>query len=533
MISENQPKVLVFCQCYNHEKYVDEAMKCVLNQTYSNFEFFLVDDGSSDRTADIIETYLTDKRVKLVRLKENTSAYGASKIVDEYIKKSDAKYIADMSSDDIWELNKLEMQIQFLEENPSYKACFTWDTLIYEEGANTEAIAQGYSHRKSVSRFENLNWLFQYGNFYNATSFVELRETYLEIGGLNWTYRNLQDFDLWIRIQLKYPVYLMDECLTIYRKHPTNISTAPGVYFRDRNEFFAILSNNMMNMDDALFKKIFYPDFVYNTSSSPNELLAEKVGLLLRSDSQVHIQEGFLLYMMNSQNQEFVDLMEERFSLNKITLHAMTSSYGMEFILVKNEPAVKYNYTSLEALFDMIDRGVNLKNLHILKSKALSDLLYSIFKIYSEPSHFLSIRKLIWDQQNCPENSGKSLIVIGSDCEEKMVNELLNNSSADYYTIIPTERELLKDECNVRRNIDCKVEFIDLVDVDNHRVKYLWEMGIEQPTDIIYVGCCDDEYPTMNIINNVSLATRQWRCLLPRKTETLNEYDYLLRVLDP
>jgi glycosyltransferase involved in cell wall biosynthesis len=209
------PKVTVIMSCYNHEKYVAESMDSILNQTYQNIELYVVNDGSTDRSAKIIKSYCTDSRVNFIDLKENTSAVGAFKILNKCIFETDSKYVSGASSDDFWELDKIEKQVNFLENNPSYKACFTWDKIKYEDGGTLQGIDEGYSCQENRDRFKWLEFLCLYGNCINGTSSLINRDVYMELGGFNWAFRNLQDYDLWVSIVRKYPIYIIPERLTI------------------------------------------------------------------------------------------------------------------------------------------------------------------------------------------------------------------------------------------------------------------------------------------------------------------------------
>ena len=108
------PKVSVLMPCYNHEKYVGEAIESVLNQTYKDFELFVVDNGCTDNSYNVIKSF-EDPRIKVFQLKKN-DIEEAYRIM---LRNQKGKYIAMMYSDDIWEKNKLEKQMMILEKNPN------------------------------------------------------------------------------------------------------------------------------------------------------------------------------------------------------------------------------------------------------------------------------------------------------------------------------------------------------------------------------------------------------------------------------
>lgn len=106
---ENYPQVSVIIPNYNGEKYVEQAIRSVLDQTYENFELIIVDDMSTDDSIGIINKYIKyDNRVSLIRLRKNCGVAMARNIG---IKKAAGKYIALLDNDDFWEDDKLERQV--------------------------------------------------------------------------------------------------------------------------------------------------------------------------------------------------------------------------------------------------------------------------------------------------------------------------------------------------------------------------------------------------------------------------------------
>ena len=104
----SKPKVSVIIPCYNGEKFIGDAIKSVLNQTYKNWELVIVDDGSTDSSCEIVEDYL-DNKVTLVK---NTSNKGIAKTMNKGIKVSTGDFIAFLDQDDVWHPRKLELQLQ-------------------------------------------------------------------------------------------------------------------------------------------------------------------------------------------------------------------------------------------------------------------------------------------------------------------------------------------------------------------------------------------------------------------------------------
>jgi len=107
---------------YNGEKYLREAIDSILNQTYPDFEFLIIDDGSTDRSYEIISSY-QDSRIKLLK---NSKNLGLIQTLNIGLENSDTEYIARMDCDDISLPQRLEKQIVFMDKNPSVGISGTW-----------------------------------------------------------------------------------------------------------------------------------------------------------------------------------------------------------------------------------------------------------------------------------------------------------------------------------------------------------------------------------------------------------------------
>lgn len=114
-----KPLISVIMPVYNYEAYLEEAIDSILNQTYSNFEFIIVDDASTDDSSEIILKYQKQypKKIKVMSLKKNLNC-GGDRCTNEGIKIARGKYLARMDADDIALPARLEKQVEFLENNP-------------------------------------------------------------------------------------------------------------------------------------------------------------------------------------------------------------------------------------------------------------------------------------------------------------------------------------------------------------------------------------------------------------------------------
>ncbi len=123
------PQVSVAMASYNHARFVGNAVKSILDQTLTDLELVVVDDGSTDGTPDIIAGF-RDPRIKLIRLHKNW----AKQARNEALKWCTGKFVAFQNSDDVWGPEKLERQVDMLERDRELSACLTSVEIIDADG---------------------------------------------------------------------------------------------------------------------------------------------------------------------------------------------------------------------------------------------------------------------------------------------------------------------------------------------------------------------------------------------------------------
>ena len=254
------PKVSVILSSYNHAKYLAASIQSVLDQTFTDFELLIFDDGSSDNSQEIIRSF-DDERIKLFLYEKNRGSYHAIK---EPLKFSRGKYLAFQHSDDIWEPDKLFAQVEFLDANPQYAACFTQVQFIDETGElydlPDEHPYKLVFKKANRSREEWLNNLFWNSNCFCNPSVVFRNEPEnLVMNPYLW---QLPDFYMWLKLCQRANVYVLERELIRFRLRreaqnsvsslslEKSIRVANEAYFTAR-EFFALTS------DAAEFLKIF------------------------------------------------------------------------------------------------------------------------------------------------------------------------------------------------------------------------------------------------------------------------------------
>lgn len=208
-----RPKISVIMPNYNGEKYIWEAIESILQQTFTDFELIIIDDGSTDHSWDIIQKY-AERDTRIVVLKNKTNKHI---VYTRNIGITNAKwvYIAFLDSDDIAFPERLEKQIKIMENNKKIGIC----------GSNSEII-KGNGDKIGEKRFPQTNeecknaiW---YKNPFSQSTVVIRKKCFDEIGMYDDNFRNTEDLDMWIRIGTKYELYNIQETLVKYRIHGEN-----------------------------------------------------------------------------------------------------------------------------------------------------------------------------------------------------------------------------------------------------------------------------------------------------------------------
>lgn len=338
-----KPMVSIVMSCYNHQKYVGEAIDSVLAQTYTDFEFLIVDDGSIDGSAEVIAGY-DDERMIFYPCPNNT-AFAAWEEVSTLAK---GKYIAGLGSDDMWKSDKLEKQIAFLESHPEYDACFTWVETINEDSKvmdGTEEKTQWFNYTPidSAALYKKL---FMEGNSLAAPSFVLRNEVFQELGGYHFKYRQLQDYDLWMRYLHNHKLYIMPEKLLLYRWHESdehaNISAASdATIVRDRNEMMHIFRSQIEDIPDELFVEAFADNLMRKSLNTHEEVMCEKFLLMLNHPRTEAQQVGIDYYLTHIDEVKFADCLENIYGFSRADFFVMEVNRGLMLETQNLENAVK------------------------------------------------------------------------------------------------------------------------------------------------------------------------------------------------
>lgn len=200
---------------YNSENYISDSIKSILEQSFSDFELLIVNDGSTDQTVAVIEKF-NDPRIRLVHNDKNR---GLTYTRNVALTEARGEYIAILDSDDIAIKNRLELQYNFFRQHPEYALCGGHGVFINQRAELTNnsdlIVPVGAEKIKMTLLFEN--------TFVNS-SVMYKTSIYKELNGYQ-DYAPAEDYELFIRIAEKYPVWNLDQILVKYRIHENNISS--------------------------------------------------------------------------------------------------------------------------------------------------------------------------------------------------------------------------------------------------------------------------------------------------------------------
>ena len=244
---------------YNHARFITQAIDSVLNQSYTDLELVIVENGSTDNSITVIKSF-SDPRIKL---HEFTTNRGGSAGMNAAIEYSTGEYIALLNSDDYFLPDKLSKQIAELESKPHLGAVFGLCRVVDERGAPHPDPNRQYLFRnRYFDRLSYLNYFFFQGNSICHPTAVIRRSAFQRVGTFDTRLRRLIDLDYWIRLLALYDVTVLDAELAAHRflDDESNESGArPEVWAAARWEYVHIL-RHFTELDDPTFTAVFQKD---------------------------------------------------------------------------------------------------------------------------------------------------------------------------------------------------------------------------------------------------------------------------------
>ena len=207
----NTPKITVLMPVYNGEPYLKEAIESILNQTFQDFEFLIINDGSTDKSLEVIRSF-NDARIKII---ENPQNLGLIATLNIGIKNSTGEYIARMDQDDIALPQRLEKQYKFMEEHPEIGVSGSSMQIIDEERI-----------MKAFTEHKQLKFISLFDSPLCHPSVI-IRKSVLEEHNIFYDekFKHCEDYELWARLLWITELANLPEVLMLYRKHANSITS--------------------------------------------------------------------------------------------------------------------------------------------------------------------------------------------------------------------------------------------------------------------------------------------------------------------
>ncbi|MCX6985035.1 MAG: glycosyltransferase [Lentisphaerae bacterium] len=235
------PKVTVLMAVYNGERFLRDAVESILTQTFPDFEFVIVNDGSTDNSRNILLSY-QDPRIKII---ENDRNIGLVKSLNRGLAVARGDYVARQDADDISLSTRLEKQIAFLETHTDV-------AILGTQAENIDSKGNLYSRSDSHRACGELaiRWQLLFENPFVHTSVMFRKDLVSRHGGYDESFTRSEDIELWSRLAYEYGVFNLNEVLVRYRVHKTQITLSSEDYSSEsipivKNIFSRIFTNCM------------------------------------------------------------------------------------------------------------------------------------------------------------------------------------------------------------------------------------------------------------------------------------------------
>ncbi|HLA39858.1 MAG TPA: glycosyltransferase, partial [Candidatus Glassbacteria bacterium] len=210
------PLVTVLMSVYNGERFLRESVESILRQSFGDFEFLIMEDGSTDSTAVILAEYAAkDRRIRVVKNEENI---GLTRSLNHGLALARGKYVARQDADDLSLPERLARQVEFMEAHPDTVLLGTGMEVINEGGKTLGRRIPPADQRSLAAELLIKN------NAFGHTSVMFRLAAVNELGGYDESFAFAQDYDLWWRMSRKWKVAVLPEALVRWRASGSNIS---------------------------------------------------------------------------------------------------------------------------------------------------------------------------------------------------------------------------------------------------------------------------------------------------------------------
>ncbi|MBI2420374.1 MAG: glycosyltransferase [Ignavibacteriales bacterium] len=236
MIEKRIDRLTVLMTVYNGEEFLASAIESILRQTYNNFEFLIINDGSTDNTEKIIQSY-TDDRIRYMVIKQS----GISKAINFGLRNASNQWVAIMDADDIAHPAKLEQQLSAM-DTAENTICSTW-SIHFQKGKLLYAVETPVNNAELKQKLNLHSYICHPGVIYN-------RDFILKNGGYNEEISTFADYDLWLRVKDKANFVILPQYLMFMRVNEKSNSRAD--FFRTRKIIYELQQKYIFDKKEML-----------------------------------------------------------------------------------------------------------------------------------------------------------------------------------------------------------------------------------------------------------------------------------------
>ncbi|MEH2254094.1 glycosyltransferase [Nostoc sp.] len=208
------PKISVIIPAYNSEKTIKYTIESVINQSFTDFELIVINDGSQDSTLEVI-TQIQDSRIKVF----SYANAGGNVSRNRGLYRAVGKFVSFLDADDLWTPDKLQSQLKALQENVTAKVAYSWTDYINE---NADFVVSGTHINVNGDVYENLlltNFLE------NGSNPLICKEALIELSGFDKSLSAAQDWDMWLRLASKFDFVCIPSVQILYRISANSVSS--------------------------------------------------------------------------------------------------------------------------------------------------------------------------------------------------------------------------------------------------------------------------------------------------------------------
>ena len=314
--------VSVCINAYNAEKYILKTINSVINQSYKKLQIIVIDDCSTDDTYNIVKS-IKDDRIELYKTQTNGHMSYACNEAFKYVK---GDYVAHLDADDLWVSNKIEKQVEFLEEHQEYGACFTHSEIIDEEDNLAD---ESFDDIRDMYALDNrphhelYRFFFDNSNKLSHCSALIRSDVVKKVGQYDVSILFLQDFDFWMRLITLCNIYIMPERLILYRCGGNSSDMTQEKWTAYNNEFVRIIYKSINLCPDDLFLKAFADKLKLTGEHTHDEVEIEKALLLLEGPITYRGNPVLGIYKFSElfKQEKFVVLAKEKFNFTTRDLY--------------------------------------------------------------------------------------------------------------------------------------------------------------------------------------------------------------------